>query len=519
MRLVRQLGPAVLAALSLQAATLEVRNDEGNLRIVVVNEPRLQYRVQDADGATVNQHVELTRGPDRVVMAPKPGVDEKLDFEIRLPLGYGVEAATLSGDISIEGMIHRVRMSTDTGAVHLKVPLRGTRFTLDAEGAPASFRAPPGVRFLQSLIDASHDRKIWRLRDALPDQAVVYGDYRINTKQPRSVTLENYDPGPDSPLKFPWEAPATLERIMTVSESAEEPQPVEDEENEEAASGILFRSDVRMANFVFAVTDREGRPLTGLRADDFEVVEDGERQDVARAGSDDVPFNLAILLDLSGSTKPDRVHMQQAAQGFIEVARPTDRVALYALAGGMFHVISPLTSERGDLLTRIRRLPGVAGASPLYDMITLAYAAELHGRAGERNGLIIISDGIDNQISKQEAPSSVKFKRLVKAAEQINAMIYPIFLRSGERFGRGWSRKGRERLEELASASGGKLFPALSIIDLESVFPLVEDELRSVYSVAYYPKNQEFDGSWRNVEVRVKRRGSQVRSRSGYYAR
>ena len=519
MRVGRELGLALLTAACVQAVTLEVRNDTGSVRIVVVNEPQLKYRIQDANGATVNQRIDLTRGQDRVVMAPKPGVEETLDFEIRLPLGYGVEAATVSGDISIEGMIHRVRMSTDTGAVHLKVPLLGTRFTFDAEGAPANFQAPPGVRFLQSLIDASNERKIWRLRDALPDQAVVYGDYRIKTKRPRSLTLENYDPGPNSPLKFPWEAPAKLERIMTVSEATQQPQPIEDEESVESGGLVLFRSDVRMANFVFAVTDRDGRPLTGLEAEDFEVIEDGERQDVAKAGSDDVPFNLAILLDLSGSTKPDRVHMQQAAQGFIEVAGPADRVALYALAGGMFHVISPLTSERGDLLRRIRRLPGVAGASPLYDMVTLAYAEELHGRAGERNGLIIISDGIDNQISKQEAPSSVRFKRLVKAAEQINAMIYPIFLRSGERFGRGWSRKGRERLEELAAASGGKLFPAVSIVDLESVFPLVEDELRSVYSVAYYPKNQDFDGKWRNVEVKVKRRGAQVRSRSGYYAR
>jgi len=519
MRYGLQLGLAVLVAVTVDGATLEVRNDEGDLRIVVVNERRLQYRAQDADGATANQRVDLTRGPDKVVMALKPGVEEALDFEIRLPLGYGVVATTVSGDISIEGMIHRVRMSTDTGAIHLKIPLLGTRFTLDADGAPGSFRAPPGVRFLQSLIDASHDRKIWRLRDALPDQAVVYGDYRIKTKRPQSLTLENYDPGPDSPLKFPWEAPATLERIMAGGEPTREPQPIEEEESQETEGGVLFRSDVRMANFVFAVTDRDGRPLTGLGAQDFEVVEDGERQDVANAGSDDVPFNLAILLDLSGSTKPDRVHMQQAAQGFLDVAGPADRVALYALAGGMFHVISPLTSERGELLTRIQRLPGVAGASPLYDMVTLAYAQDLHGRAGERNGLIIISDGIDNQISKQEAPSSIKFKRLVKAAEQINAMIYPIFLRSGERFGRGWSKKGREKLEELAAASGGKLFPAVSIADLETVFPLVEDELRSVYSVAYYPKNQDFDGSWRDVEVRVKKRGAQVRSRSGYYAR
>ena len=511
--------PVVLLAVAMaQAATLEVRNQSGAVRIVVVNEPQLKYRAQDLDGTAANQLAELTSGADRVVMAPKPGVSQPLDLEIRLPLGYGLEIRTADGDISIEGLVHSARISTDTGAIRLKVPLLGTRFTLDAEATPKDFRAPHGVRFMQSLIDVANDRKIWRLRDGLPDQTVIYGDYRIKTTRPKSLILENYNPGLDSPLKFPWDAPAALERIMSLDEEARIEEPLDEQPLQEEEIGALFRSDVRMANFVFSVTDRNGRPMTGLRAEEIEVIEDGRAQKVANAGSDNAPFNLAILLDLSGSTKPDRVHMQQAAEGFIEVAGENDRVALYALAGGLFHVVSPLTTDREALLTRLRRLPGVAGASPLYDMVALAYAEELHHRPGERNGLIVISDGIDNQISKQEAPSSVKFKRLLKGAEQFNAMIYPIFLSSGERFGRGWSKKGRERLEDLAAASGGKLFPAVSIVDLEPVFPQVEDELRSVYSVAYYPDNQDFDGGWRTVEVKIKRRGAQIRSRSGYFA-
>jgi Ca-activated chloride channel family protein len=74
-------------------------------------------------------------------------------------------------------------------------------------------------------------------------------------------------------------------------------------------------------------------------------------------------------------------------------------------------------------------------------------------------------------------------------------------------------------MQELADASGGRLFPAESIDDLEPVFPLIEAELRSVYSVAYYPKNQNFDGAWRQVEVKIKRPGLKVRARPGYYAR
>jgi VWFA-related protein len=274
-----------------------------------------------------------------------------------------------------------------------------------------------------------------------------------------------------------------------------------------------------MVNFALTVQDQNGRPVTGLQSGDFTVIETGETQQVTFAGSDDVPFNLAILLDLSGSTRPDREAMLQVTERFLSLAKPIDKIAVYALAGGMFHVVSRLTADREQLLETVRRLPSVSGASPLYDTIVLAYGEELRWRPGERNALIIVSDGIDNQISKQEAPSRVKFTKLVKAAAEMEALIYPIFLRSGERFGRGWAEKAWRNLDRLANASGGRLFPALSAQDVDPVLPEVAQELRSVYSVAYYPKNQDFGGEWRNVEVRVNRPGVTVRCRAGYFAR
>jgi Ca-activated chloride channel family protein len=74
-------------------------------------------------------------------------------------------------------------------------------------------------------------------------------------------------------------------------------------------------------------------------------------------------------------------------------------------------------------------------------------------------------------------------------------------------------------MQDLADASGGRLFPAESISDLDAVFPQVAQELRSVYTVAYYPENQNFDGAWRSVQVKVKRPGVEVSARPGYYAR
>ena len=509
-----------LLALPLGAKTLDVSNDFGAISIEVVAEQRLQIE------GTVNGHPAredetlIQRRSDRLIVACRPENGAPMDLRIRLPLGYALEATTKDGELSIEGMIDRARLYTDTGAVKLRVPWGGTRLNFDADVKPPQISLPSGRKFLDSILDVSNGKTLWRLRDNLHESAIVYGTYRVRAGRPSAVIFEEFDPPTDWPLKFHWEAPPILESILRppprprrVEAVSADPVPAP------AEDGAVFRSDVRMVNLVLAVSNSQGEPLTDLETEEFGVVEDGTPQEVAFAGSDEAPFNLAILLDLSGSTRPDRAPMQAAVEGFIQLAGENDRVAVYALSGGMFHVVSRLTSDREELLRAVKRLPEVSGASPLYDAVAMAYAEELHQRPGERNALIVISDGIDNQVSNQNVPSSVKFKRLTEAAEEMNALIYPVFLLSGERFGRNWSQKAGRRMEELAAASGGRMFPAGSIVDLAPVFPRVAAELRSVYSVAYYPKNQTFDGAWRKVDVNVSRSGALLRSRPGYYAR
>ena len=495
----------------------------GGVNVEVSLVAGLQIRGQSTGRKLAEEDIRIVWAPGRIVVRCEPADGQPIDLHIRLPFDFLLEATTTSGAIQVSGMIRRARLRTDSGNLVLSAPWRITRIRLDAEEKPQEVKIARGLKFSRNRIDVTPERTIWRLRDRLDDPFGAYGEFRVKAKSPGEVELTDHPIPQESPIKFPWQASALLEEILrgppapsSFTESKTK-QPKADFSIDD--SSLLFRSDVRMVNLVLAASDEAGRPVTDLSSEDFEVWEDGVLQKVAFAGSENVPFNLAILLDLSGSTRPDRASMREAAAKLVGLARPRDRVALYALAGGAFHVVSKLTDEREGLLKTIQRIPDVSGASPLYDTVVLAYAEDLRYRPGERNGLIVISDGIDNQVSRQQMPSRVSFKKLVEAARQIDALIYPVFLRSGERFGRGWSQKARKRMQKLADASGGRLFPALSIQDLEPVFPLVADELRSVYSVAYYPKNQEFRGEWRTVHARVTRRGVKVRARAGYYAR
>jgi len=330
-------------------------------------------------------------------------------------------------------------------------------------------------------------------------------------------------PSPENTFQvgvFPSKPHAEARSVLRQLRSSPPAEPVQVPSSTSSAEQAVFRTDVRMVGLNVAVRDSAGRPLEDLTASDFEVFEDGTLQEVAALSAEDAPFRLVLLLDLSGSTRNDRPAMKEAARRFVEIAGPEDQVAIYALADNRFQVVSRFTSNRGALLDLVERLPDLEGDSPIYDSLVLAYAEELWQLPDSRSAIIFLTDGIDNRIYGTGEPSVVSFGNLRNAAREWNTLIYPVFL---DPFSivppPGWALRARRQLEEIAEVTGGRLFVAQSIHDLDGVYPLVSEELRSVYTLGYYPANPKPDGSWRRIEVRVKRPESIVRARDGYAAR
>lgn len=506
------------------AATVRVDNATGSVTARVVAGKKVTIRRSSPTRAARPDDVSVTKNPKLVVVRCQPTDGARVDVEIDLPYGSELEAATRDGAVSVTGLILRADVVTESGDVTLTAPWDATRLEVSSEEAPKEMSLPKGVKFRQTK--ARSGEPSWVLRDRLPDMKVTYGLIRVKAASPGRIDLADIAIPEDSPVKLPWQAPAVLDAILKGPERdraarsrTAETQPKSMAPVEETGTA-LFRSDVRLVNLVAAVFGRDGHPVTDLKPEDFEVIEDGVRQEVTFAGSESVPFNLALLLDLSGSTQRDRPAMKEAARRFIAITRPHDRVAIYALANNLFHVVSPLTADREGLPAIIDGIPAVGGGTPLYDAIALSYAQEFRQHAEERNALIVISDGIDNQLQGVRTPSKVRFKKLRRAAAEMPVLVYPIFLDPYDKAPPpDWAKEARARLQRLADVSGGRMFAAHSIHDLDAVYPLVEEELRSVYTVAYYPKNQDFDGGWRRVEVRVTRPGSRVRARAGYYTR
>jgi VWFA-related protein len=276
-----------------------------------------------------------------------------------------------------------------------------------------------------------------------------------------------------------------------------------------------------------SVTDREGRPVLGLNAADFAVMEDGKPQRISNVLSEEAPFNLVLLLDCSGTTEGSRPAISEAARRFVGVARHNDRVAVHAFAHTRFFVLSRLTTRHEAANEGLDVVDALGGGTPLYDSIILSYADEISRLRGQRNAIVVLTDGLDNRIYSAGLRSVIPFIKLEKAAAEMDALIYPVILDPLRAFrskpdlyanALKWRRTVIDRAEALATTTGGRVFYASSIQDLEPVYEQVAAELRSVYTLSYSPSNQNFDGQWRRVRAKVKGARVTVRTRPGYYS-
>ena len=517
---------------SAQTPSLLVDNPSGGVTVQVTATDAVRIRKYSRDREVADGDVVIDRLQRKMRVRARPADGARIDLDIDLPYGYLVEVESVDGWVDLRGLFRRATVNIGSGQVDLRAPWEATRLRIESARRPPIVELPDG--FTSPPLDgpAPEPGMLWTLEDGRSGRESVYGEIRVKGQWPDAVRIHNAPMPEDSPVRMHAEAAETIRRMFRLDKDLDlkrrGSQPLLEDETELDTGFAHFSDDVRLVDLDVAVLDEEGRPIPGLTAADFEIVEEGVPQTIKTVEGENTGFNLVLLLDCSTSTLDDRFTLIQAARQFVNVARPQDRVAVYVLADSYLQVLSPLTEDEDELLRRIDDIPPLAGSTPLYDAIVLSYAQELAKRRFERNALVVLSDGMDNQLLPRlghSRPSIVAFEDLERSAAEMNALIYPIFLDAAEapftsrnQQWHRWRDKARTNMEALAAAAGGKLFRAVSLRSLEPVYAEVAAELQSIYRVGYYPKDQDFDGAWRKVEVRLKRDGARVRTRPGYYA-
>jgi VWFA-related protein len=266
-------------------------------------------------------------------------------------------------------------------------------------------------------------------------------------------------------------------------------------------------------------------PLLGQK--DFVVLEDGIPQQITFFAAADAPFDLVLLLDLSGSNSKKLKMIRNSAKRFVDAARDVDRIALVAFTDQPA-LYSTFTLDRRKLKKSIDEMDEAIGGTNFWDSLEYVMK-DLPGSGNglRRSAVVVMTDGIDNALPDVPGPGSrLPFEKLLENIRQSETIIFPIYLDTEEEnvkhyhVPRAAYATAREQLGQIASACGTTLYRAAKLSDLDSVYSQVVRDLSTVYSIGYRPTNKTLDGKWRSVDVQLLDRPDLfARTKRGYYAK
>ncbi len=264
---------------------------------------------------------------------------------------------------------------------------------------------------------------------------------------------------------------------------------------------VKFRAEARLVEIHATVFDGRGRRVKGLNRDDFEVLEEGRVQPAEIFESDESPFSLGLLIDITGSMEEALPVVKRACLELIERMRPMDQAAVFAFSDRMAPVVD-FTADRAELAAGIRRLRA-GGKTALFDSLTRASM-----RMAERKGkkaLVVLTDGNDNA-STLTLDSALR--RAKREAVAIHAIAQGEALRAS---------KLMDTLERISRATGGMAFRLEKLPRIHAIFEEIAGDLAASYLLAYKPRPGA--GEWRPILVKVRnRKEARVRCREGYFA-
>ena len=266
-------------------------------------------------------------------------------------------------------------------------------------------------------------------------------------------------------------------------------------------------------------------PLLDLK--DFVVLEDGVPQEISFFAAADTPFDLVLLLDLSGSNSKNLKMIRNSAKRFVDAARDVDRIALVTFTDRPA-LYSSFTLDRKKLKKTIDEMDEAIGGTNFWDSMDYVLRDLIPQGSGlRRSAIVVMTDGIDNALPDIEGPGSrIPFAELLNTIRNSESIVFPIYLDTEEEnvkkhgASRAAYETARQQLAQIASICGTPMYRAARLSDLDSVYAQVVRDLSTVYSIGYRPTNKALDGKWRSVEVRLATRTDLfARTKRGYFAK
>jgi len=355
------------------------------------------------------------------------------------------------------------------------------------------------------------------------------GGGKINKREPKPVETPPPSPSPTEETKAAETVPA-----------------VED--------GEVITVDTNLVTIPIRISDRDNRFISGLKKEDFKVFENDVEQEIAYFSNEEQPFTVALVLDMSISSTFKINEIQNAAIAFTAQLRPKDKVMVISFSEQVY-VLCEATSDRQRIQSAIRSSRIESGTS-LYEAVDMVITTRLKKIPG-RKAMVLFTDGVDTTSRRADSMKNIS------AALELDALIYPIQYDTyndvqsiknkpiitqpnptgipgipptnpnpspfpfplpvptvGTPSSQGTTaedyRKATEFLGELAGRTGGRVYQASTAANLALAFSNIAAELRQLYSLGYYPKEEGKPGQRRKIKVRANKTGLVVKARDSY---
>lgn len=284
-----------------------------------------------------------------------------------------------------------------------------------------------------------------------------------------------------------------------------------DVNSDQPDSVLTIKKRVDEVNVLFIATDRHGKFVRNLNEKDFNILDDHKPPQAVDSfrRETDLPLQLGLLVDTSGSVRSRFDFEQEAAVSFLQsTLRPGFDKAFVMGFSNRSQLTQDFTDNAKLLATGVHELRD-GGGTAIYDAIYKACRDKLAKETSDRpvrKAIIIVSDGEDNQSEYSRAQA-------IEMAQRAEVIIYAISTDDS-----GLVLRGDKVLQQLADATGGRAFFPFKMKDIKNSFAAIEDELRSQYVISYRPADFDADGRYRSIEITALKKDLQVRARKGYFA-
>ena len=306
-----------------------------------------------------------------------------------------------------------------------------------------------------------------------------------------------------------------------------------------ASDNDVVRVRTDLVTIPVRITSRIGKPVTGVRHNEFKIFENGVEQTIAYFSNDEQPFTVVLLLDMSYSSVFKLEDIQLAARIFVSKLRPHDRVMVVSFDEKP-QVLCEAINDRYILGLAIDGAR-IGSGTALYDTLDMLVREKLSGISGRR-AIVLLSDGVDTSsklanadiVEKQFAAEDVivypiqydtfddvqksrKKDAEIRFDEDDRPYIVPAPLKKGER--EQDYKTAQTFFRNVSEQTGGRVYRVSSTVNLNDAFANIADELRRIYSLGYYPSEDRRSGATYDIKVRVYRPDLKITARSQYVAR